>query len=364
MNAVSTGSEPRQAGIAGRWIELAVALPATAAVVLVLLFFWKLAFTNLILARGDTLLYFYPYWDYRAHALLAGHLPLWDPLLFMGAPFLANSQAGVLYPLNWPLALLPAPQAVKLAIVVHLAIAALGVYAFSAPRAGPIGAGRLPGGGAVQPGRLSDLADRTHQPGARPGLAAMAAASGPHSRPTPGRNAFQLPPRRAARYRLCHHRRAPNPWPDTRKCLYQHRRRRRLRAYLVSSFTPTLPYTHTPSSTRLPTHSHTCPPFLGWSGSSCNWPLRRPGAAHPGAFRPIAARRWLAVARGAVLLARPAPVGAGLAARIFTRLVQRVRHVHRGGGPGTGRRWPAATPRAVGRAGGGSGGPGLCAGRL
>src|SRR5258708_16473741 len=106
-------------------------LPAAVAALLVLLFFWKLAFTNLILARGDTFLYFYPYWDYRAPALLAGHLPLWDPLLFMGAPFLANSQAGVLYPLNWPLALLPAPQAVKLPIVMHLAIAALGVYAFA-----------------------------------------------------------------------------------------------------------------------------------------------------------------------------------------------------------------------------------------
>ena len=108
-----------------------VIFPAVVVVLLVLLFFWKIAFTNLILARGDAFLYFYPYWDFRARALLAGHLPLWDPLLFMGAPFLANSQAGVLYPLNWPLALLAAPQAVKLAIVVHLAIAALGAYAFA-----------------------------------------------------------------------------------------------------------------------------------------------------------------------------------------------------------------------------------------
>jgi hypothetical protein len=133
MSAGSAGSEPRSAGIAGRWMSptVARAAPAVATVALVLLFFWKLAFTNLILARGDTFLYFYPYWDYRAHALLAGHLPLWDPLLFMGAPYLANSQAGVLYLLNWPLAPLAAPQAVKLAVIIHLAIAALGVYAFA-----------------------------------------------------------------------------------------------------------------------------------------------------------------------------------------------------------------------------------------
>src|SRR5689334_2294483 len=86
----------------------------------IFLFFWKLAFTHLILARGDTFLYFYPYWDYRAHALLSGHLPLWNPYLFMGAPFLANSQAGVLYPLNWPLIFFSAPAAVKISILIHL----------------------------------------------------------------------------------------------------------------------------------------------------------------------------------------------------------------------------------------------------
>ena len=43
---------------------------------------------NLILARGDTFLYFYPYWAYRARVLLSGHLPLWNPDLFMGAPFI------------------------------------------------------------------------------------------------------------------------------------------------------------------------------------------------------------------------------------------------------------------------------------
>ena len=111
--------------------RLIALLPIAAVALLVLLFLWKMAFTNLILARGDTFLYFYPYWTYRAQALLGGRLPLWDPLLFMGAPFLANSQAGVLYPLNWPLALLPAPQAVKVAVLLHLIIAALGGYALA-----------------------------------------------------------------------------------------------------------------------------------------------------------------------------------------------------------------------------------------
>lgn len=98
---------------------------------LVLIFFWKMVFTNLILPRGDTFLYFYPYWAYRAETLRAGQIPLWNPYLFMGAPFLANSQAGVLYPPNWPLAWFDAPLAVKVAVLAHLIWAAMGTYLYS-----------------------------------------------------------------------------------------------------------------------------------------------------------------------------------------------------------------------------------------
>src|SRR5574341_512327 len=68
---------------------------------LVVAFFWRMTFTNLILPRGDVFTYFYPYWEYRNAILRTGHIPLWNPYLFMGVPFLANSQAGVLYPPNW-----------------------------------------------------------------------------------------------------------------------------------------------------------------------------------------------------------------------------------------------------------------------
>ena len=96
---------------------------------LILFFFHKLAFSNLILGRGDLFLYFYPYWHAAAERLRAGSIPLWNPNLFMGAPFLANSQAGVLYPLNWPLwLLLPTPYAVSASILLHLVIAGWGTY--------------------------------------------------------------------------------------------------------------------------------------------------------------------------------------------------------------------------------------------
>ena len=101
--------------------------PWLAIVGLVLLFFNKMVFSNLILARGDTFLYFYPYWQAAAEALRHGRLPLWNPSLFMGAPLLANSQVGFFYPLNWPVwLLLPTPYAVSASIVLHLVIAGWG----------------------------------------------------------------------------------------------------------------------------------------------------------------------------------------------------------------------------------------------
>ena len=112
------------------WLERIKRLPPLVWLpVLLGLFFNKMAFSNLILARGDTFLYFYPYWDAAAEALRNGRIPLWNPHLFMGAPFLANSQVGFFYPLNWPVwLLLPTPYAVSASILLHLLIAGVGAY--------------------------------------------------------------------------------------------------------------------------------------------------------------------------------------------------------------------------------------------
>ena len=83
--------------------------------------------TNLILARGDMFLYFYPYWDARAEALRSLRLPLWTPDVFMGVPFLANPQTGVLYPLNWLVAPFSAPVAVKISLGLHALLGWLGM---------------------------------------------------------------------------------------------------------------------------------------------------------------------------------------------------------------------------------------------
>ncbi|WP_420642785.1 YfhO family protein [Candidatus Leptofilum sp.] len=113
-----------------QWLERIKRLPPLVWLPLLLaIFFNKMAFSNLILARGDTFLYFYPYWEVAADALRNGRIPLWNPHLFMGAPFLANSQVGFFYPLNWPVwLLLPTPYAVSVSILLHLLIAGMGAY--------------------------------------------------------------------------------------------------------------------------------------------------------------------------------------------------------------------------------------------
>ncbi len=96
---------------------------------LALVFFHKLLLGGMILARGDVYAYFYPYWSVRNAALLAGYIPLWTPDVFMGAPLLANSQVGLFYPPNWPLAPFDPPAGIALSLVLHSAWGLLGAYA-------------------------------------------------------------------------------------------------------------------------------------------------------------------------------------------------------------------------------------------
>ncbi len=95
---------------------------------LTLLHFAPLAFSGLILGRGDAFNYFYPLWTARNAAFMAGDLPLWSPDIFMGVPLLANPQAGSFYPLNWPLLPLDAPQGIRLSVLLHVFLALWGMY--------------------------------------------------------------------------------------------------------------------------------------------------------------------------------------------------------------------------------------------
>jgi hypothetical protein len=87
-----------------------------------------------VLAGGDLHLYFYPYWMAATRAFHAEGSLLWNPYLFAGAPLLANSQVGALYPLNWPFWWLSSPalghvaRALHGSVLLHLSLAALNAY--------------------------------------------------------------------------------------------------------------------------------------------------------------------------------------------------------------------------------------------
>ena len=85
---------------------------------------------------------FVPWWSWAWETLRGGHLPLWNPLLGMGAPLLANYQSGLLYPPNWLYFILAAiggtpalAWGMSLLVAAHLAWAAIGM-AFLARRLG------------------------------------------------------------------------------------------------------------------------------------------------------------------------------------------------------------------------------------
>ncbi|MEW6717422.1 MAG: YfhO family protein [Chloroflexota bacterium] len=58
-------------------------------------------FTGRALFWGTPALQFLPWRAWAWETLRGGHLPLWNPLLGMGAPLFANYQVALLYPPNW-----------------------------------------------------------------------------------------------------------------------------------------------------------------------------------------------------------------------------------------------------------------------
>jgi len=110
------------------WTDLGMAVVL---LTLAVAFFWKIALTNLVLVGVDVFTYFTPFKAYAARVLRAGRLPLWNPYLFMGVPFLANIQTAVLYPLNLPLIWLSTPKMVAYSIVLHIFLGGLFAYLYA-----------------------------------------------------------------------------------------------------------------------------------------------------------------------------------------------------------------------------------------
>jgi hypothetical protein len=83
---------------------------------------------NLLL--GDIPLYFYPSLQLTRDSLLAFRLPVWNPAMYGGQPFLASYQTGVLSPFVVLSVLLPPADALLAHAVVRLLVGGVGMFLF------------------------------------------------------------------------------------------------------------------------------------------------------------------------------------------------------------------------------------------
>ena len=104
---------------------------------LCLLFFWRnltpVVRDRLVFAPGDFSFQFYAFARYEAARLAHGELPLWNPAIFSGHPFIADIQSAVFYPLSLLTMLLTAARgftyhALELEAIVHFGLAAIFTY--------------------------------------------------------------------------------------------------------------------------------------------------------------------------------------------------------------------------------------------
>ena len=100
------------------------------ALLLFCLFFSVLFSSNqLVLSiKGTDLNAFAPWRAFGFGSLRQGDLPLWNPHLFSGTPFVANFQTGMFYPVNWVHLIFATPTAINIEIICNLLLGALGMF--------------------------------------------------------------------------------------------------------------------------------------------------------------------------------------------------------------------------------------------
>mgnify|MGYP007115599830 CR=1 FL=1 len=125
-------------------------VPLLILVILTLLYWAKVLFTGQVLLPGlmlkgfapfgshanapwnilqwDALGQYYPWRLFAARMLHQGQIPLWNPYQFSGAPFVANLQSAVFYPLNLPFWIFDVRYAFGISAALHTLLAAFGTY--------------------------------------------------------------------------------------------------------------------------------------------------------------------------------------------------------------------------------------------
>ena len=98
-------------------------------------FFWRLLFGGVWMPAGggDLAQFLYPTYKFAAEWWTRGVIPLWNPYLFGGAPFVGDIQSGIFYPINLLTFFISNPltfRDMELLSVLHFFIAGAAMYAF------------------------------------------------------------------------------------------------------------------------------------------------------------------------------------------------------------------------------------------
>jgi len=93
-----------------------------------ILYFSPVIFTNQTFASRDMYAFFYPRQFFASECIKSGILPLWNPHLASGVPFLANLQSSIFYPLSLVYYILPFQIGFKYFIILHYFLAGLWMF--------------------------------------------------------------------------------------------------------------------------------------------------------------------------------------------------------------------------------------------
>ncbi len=84
--------------------------------------------TVLSSSETDLAAQFIPWREFGFGQMRQGHLPLWNPHIYGGAPYFAGSQSALLYPPNWLHLVLPTAPAINWGIALHVFLAGVFTY--------------------------------------------------------------------------------------------------------------------------------------------------------------------------------------------------------------------------------------------
>ncbi|MEO0099873.1 MAG: YfhO family protein [candidate division WOR-3 bacterium] len=108
-------------------------LPGIVLILLLFIYFWPIIIGKSYFWE-DVIEHYYPYHFFLFKNLRRFTIPLWNPYIFSGMPFLGDVQSQIFYPINWLLAFFSSPGSVfwllEMKIIFHLLLAGIFFYLF------------------------------------------------------------------------------------------------------------------------------------------------------------------------------------------------------------------------------------------